>query len=363
MNLSNHINIAPFSLERKDKRHFLISELNELMIFHQNNSREYYNILKSYGILDKKYNKLEDFPYLPVRIFKDYELKSCNDADIIKTLTSSGTTSQKVSKIYIDKETSSLQTKVLVKITQDFLGKKRLPMLIIDTESVFKNPKEFSARGAGIMGLSTFGRDHTYALNHDMSINFDAITDFLNKYRNEKVFIFGFTYMIWKYFYTPLKDSRIKFDLSAAILMHSGGWKKLIHESVDNRTFKDKFKKLFNLEHIHNFYGMVEQVGSIYIECEQDHLHASIFSDIIIRDTMSLQPLNHLHEGLVETVSVLPKSYPGHSLLTEDLGTILGEDDCPCGRKGKYFTISGRLPQAEIRGCSDVYEFIQTPNR
>ena len=39
----------------------------------------------------------------------------------------------------------------------------------------------------------------------------------------------------------------------------------------------------------------------------------------------------------------------------EDEGIILGEDDCPCGRKGKYFKILGRLKDAEIRGCSDTY--------
>jgi hypothetical protein len=52
---------------------------------------------------------------------------------------------------------------------------------------------------------------------------------------------------------------------------------------------------------------------------------------------------------------MLPESYPGHSLLTEDEGVILGEDDCPCGRKGKYFKVMGRLKNAEIRGCGDTY--------
>ena len=49
-------------------------------------------------------------------------------------------------------------------------------------------------------------------------------------------------------------------------------------------------------------------------------------------------------------------SYPGHSVLTEDKGMIVGEDDCPCGRKGKYIKITGRIPKAEIRGCSDTFE-------
>lgn len=54
-------------------------------------------------------------------------------------------------------------------------------------------------------------------------------------------------------------------------------------------------------------------------------------------------------------VSCLPHSYPGNSLLTEDIGMIEGVDDCPCGRKGKYIKILGRMKNAEIRGCSDTY--------
>ena len=61
-------------------------------------------------------------------------------------------------------------------------------------------------------------------------------------------------------------------------------------------------------------------------------------------------------ELLPYAFSPMAVSYPGHSLLTEDMGAILGVDDCPCGRKGKYFRIDGRIPQAEIRGCSDTHE-------
>ena len=63
-----------------------------------------------------------------------------------------------------------------------------------------------------------------------------------------------------------------------------------------------------------------------------------------------------LKPGIIQVLSVLPGSYPGHSLLTEDEGTLLGEDDCPCGRFGKYFKVSGRIRNAEIRGCSDTYQ-------
>ena len=357
MNLEEYLEIPPSSLEKQDKQKFLLKEFNELTKLHSQKSNKYHSILKAYGLLNKSFSSIEELPFLPVRLFKNYELKSCKDNEVIKTLTSSGTTSQLVSKIFLDKETSILQTKALVKIMQTYLGKKRIPMLIIDTKSILKDRKMFSARGAGILGLSNFGRKHTYALDENMEIDFNIIETFLNKHKDEKIFIFGFTFMIWQYFYMKLKEKNIKLDLSNSILVHSGGWKKLVEQSVSNEVFKASLEKQTGINDIHDFYGMVEQVGSIFVECEYGHLHTPIFADLIVRDPMSLKPLSFGEEGLIEVLSILPRSYPGHVLLTEDLGTILGEDDCPCGKKGKYFKVKGRLPKAEIRGCSDTHAF------
>jgi len=58
---------------------------------------------------------------------------------------------------------------------------------------------------------------------------------------------------------------------------------------------------------------------------------------------------------VIQVLSVLPRSYPGHSLLTEDVGALLGEDDCPCGRLGRTLRVDGRLKSAEPRGCSDTH--------
>ena len=100
---------------------------------------------------------------------------------------------------------------------------------------------------------------------------------------------------------------------------------------------------------------MAEQSGCIYMECSQGHFHAASYFDVLIRrpQDFSIAPIGE--RGIIQVVSVLPKSYPGHSLLTEDEGMLIGEDDCLCGRKGKYFKVFGRLKNAEIRGCSDTY--------
>ena len=91
------------------------------------------------------------------------------------------------------------------------------------------------------------------------------------------------------------------------------------------------------------------------MECQQGHLHTSTYSDIILRRGIDFSECSIGEKGIIQVISLLPESYPGFSLLTEDEGVLLGVDDCPCGRKGNYFKVFGRLKNAEIRGCSDTY--------
>ena len=114
-------------------------------------------------------------------------------------------------------------------------------------------------------------------------------------------------------------------------------------------------EKWLGTNKIYNYYGMAEQTGTIYMECEHGYLHTSTYSDIVIRDKETLQTVDYKKEGLIEVLSPFPRSYPGHILLTEDVGMIVGEDDCPCHRRGKYFKVTGRIKKAQIRGCSDTH--------
>ena len=53
--------------------------------------------------------------------------------------------------------------------------------------------------------------------------------------------------------------------------------KKLVNEAVTNEIFRKLIKESTGIEAVHDYYGMVEQTGSIYLECEHGHLHALIF--------------------------------------------------------------------------------------
>lgn len=358
VNFEEILQIPPYSLNREKKRVILNERLKELTLLHYENCQDYHNILDSLFFNSQADVEYEAIPFLPVRLFKELELKSVADGEIIKIMTSSGTTGQKVAKIYLDKITAIYQQKVLIKIVSAFTQVSRMPMIIVDCPSVIKNRDIFSARGAGILGFSLFGRQKIYAFNDNMELDIDELQEFLKKYAGQEIFLFGFTFIVWQHFYKELcrlKKEGICLNLENGILIHGGGWKKLVSEAVSREEFKQALQSVCGIQRVHDYYGMVEQTGCIAMECEFGHLHTSNFSDIFVRNPIDFSLCKNGEEGVVQVVSTLPVSYPGHSLLTEDMGTILGEDDCPCGKMGKYFMISGRMKRAEIRGCSDTY--------
>jgi hypothetical protein len=346
---------APFAWERAEKTPRLLAALGALRAHHEAACPEY-RVLARLLAGTAEPSSVEEAAFLPVRLFKMYRLLSVPPEAVFKTLTSSGTTGQAPSRIVLDKETALAQSRALAHITRDFLGRQRLPLVILDTPSVIKDPAAFSARGAGILGFSVFGRDPFYALDDAMTLNRAGLQDYLQRHRGETILFFGFTFMIWEHFCGAFGPQAPGLDLAGARIIHGGGWKKLRNRAVDNDRFKARLREICGpATRVHNFYGMVEQTGSVCLECEEGRLHASNFSQIVIRDPLSLQPLPAGRPGLIETVSVLPWSYPGQALLTEDVGEWLGEDDCPCGRKGRTFAVHGRLPRSEARGCSDTY--------
>lgn len=346
---------VPYHLKQVEKEQQLLAKLNDLTTWHVDNCVEYKAMVEK-SVSLKRAECIEDVPFLPVQLFKLMDLKSIPTEDVVKVLTSSGTTGHAVSKIYLDRETSVKQTKTLVEVMKPILGGKRLPMIILDTKSVLKDRKSFSARGAGILGFSNFGRKHFYALNDDMTLDVEGLQAYLKEYEGQRILLFGFTFMIWQYVYKEARDRGIALDFGDNVLIHGGGWKKLKDEAVDAKTFNRLLREQLGIQEVHNYYGMVEQVGSIFVECSEGHLHAPQFADVIMRDPITFEVVGVGEQGLIQVVSELPKSYPGHSLLTEDLGTIHGVDDCACGWKGKYFSVAGRIPKAELRGCSDTFQ-------
>jgi phenylacetate-coenzyme A ligase PaaK-like adenylate-forming protein len=106
--------IKLYSLKNKNKTFHKI--INNLTKFHYKNCSLYKKILDGFRYNYKKNIVIDKLPFLPIRLFKNYELKSVDQKKIIKVLRSSGTTGSVPSKIFLDKQNSYNQIIVLNKI-------------------------------------------------------------------------------------------------------------------------------------------------------------------------------------------------------------------------------------------------------
>jgi len=303
---------------------------------------------------------LEQVPYIPVNMFKYFDLRICTEEQVVRVLNSSATTTAIPSKIYLDKKTSIRQTQGLISTLTSFIGGKRSPLLIIDSIESNKRGDNITARGAAIRGISTFGSKIFYTMDDDkgeLKLNIDRLLQFEKMYKEKEILVYGFTYILWSKFLKVLVQEGIKLDMPKLKLLHSGGWKKLISEKVEKNVFSESVAQIFNtnIANVIDFYGMVEQVGVVFLDCPYGNKHVPNFADIIIRDLQTLEEVKIGESGLIEVMSILGSSYPSQAILTEDIGEFIGVDDCACGRLGKYFRFKSRVDKAETRGCGDTF--------
>jgi len=321
----------------------------------------YGRFLKRLGPSPETWRAVADVPPVPVAMFKHFLLSAVDPADVIRELHSSATTGQQPSRIVIDKTTAFRQSRALTSILKEHLGGQRRPYLVLDAAESAAVGDTLTARGAAIRGVGNFASKTVYALqkrtNADLGLDWPVIEEFFAAHAAERILLFGFTFMVWTRFVMLLEERGLAFRASRAILLHSGGWKKLAAQAVSKEEFNRRTAAVLGCfpAAILDFYGMIEQVGTVFVDCESGNKHAPAFADVVIRRAHTLRPVDVGETGIIEVVSALPTSYPGQAIITEDQGILLGVDDCACGRKGSYFRFTKRIEQAETRGCGDTF--------
>jgi len=353
---------SPYELSQAEKERVFMPALREAALWHYQASPEFKKICQGKNFDPAQEFEIIDLPYIPVPIFKKFDLRSVPDLEIIKTLYSSGT-SGNPSKVFIDQATADAQGKALTKILTSFLGKERRHFLIFDSpNSVSSRSGELSSRGTAIRGILTMAKRFTFLLDDELKLDQEKLEKTLNELNPEKpVCFFGFTWLIYNVYLQygkQLAEALSKVKNSDTVILHIGGWKKLQDRAVSKAQFNQDLSTTFALpkSSVIDFYGMTEQLGTVYPDCSAGHKHAPAYAEIIIRnpETLLTQPNNQL--GFIQLVSPIPHSYPGISILSEDMGILLGTDDCPCGRKGKYFEFKKRSEGAEVKGCGDALD-------
>ncbi len=306
------------------------------------------------------YASYAEVPYLHVDVFKEFDLCAVPQDQVVRVLKSSATSTGTPSKIYLDKPTAFRQTRALASTIMDVLGNQQRAYLVLDCKEVNAQGSTLTARGAALRGFMPFASSMTYALTQSggsLELDIDALTNFFEQNEGKPIVVSGFTYIIWINVIQRLRDKGIRFDHPQMKVFHSGGWKRLTELSVEKMAFSEGVAQAFGCQptDVRDFYGMVEQVGVVFVDCEAGNKHTPNFAEVAIRDFMTLKPVQPGQQGLIQVLSVLPTSYPGQALLTEDVGVLQGYDNCACGRPGISFTFLGRVAQAELRGCGDAF--------
>ena len=351
--INDLLRLDPFGMTQAEKDAWYVADQKTLTQYHYDHCAPYQRLVDRVFPASKAATCLADLPYVPANLFKSAELKSIPDDDPTTELTSSGTSGKASSKIFLDKGAALLQSRVLKVIFSSVIARDNHAMFVVDTAAVPGATGPMSASRAAVRGFAPFARKTVFLKDPEQKLDVSPLIAHIETTPEKPFFIFGFTSFVWTDLIRKLVEDGIKVPKNDGILIHGGGWKKMQDQSVSRAQFDATAKDVLGVRAVHNYYGMVEQTGSVFLGCEHGYFHASIFSDVIIRDK-DLREAKIGEQGLIQVISLLPKSYPGHSILTEDLGTMEGVDDCACGRRGRYFSVHGRAPRTEIRGCSDA---------
>ena len=348
----------PFESTQAMKEKIFFDAMMESLEWHYNNCELFQKFCNSNSYDLRAMKKLEDIPYLPISIFKEVDLVSGKKELIEKVVLSSATTSGKPSKIALDKVTIKRQQLALKSIIENFLGTDRKHFIVFDAaDTAQKKERNISSRGSAIRGMAQFARSMTFILNDKLEFDKENLKKIVRM--EQKSIFFGFTGVIYSIYRQYKDDKEIReffASMHAGKLLHIGGWKKVKDVGVTKDEFNAQIGEFLGVEkgNVIDMYGMTEQLGTVYPDCEFGFKHMPLYSDIIIRDANTFKPIHEKKSGLIQLLTPIPNSYPGISLLTEDVGEMQGVDDCPCGRKGKYFLFKRRLESAPLKGCGDT---------
>jgi acyl-protein synthetase LuxE/acyl-CoA reductase LuxC len=354
----------PFSLESADRAPRLLDELNAAFVRHYRDCEPFQRICDaSKWSVSALPARLEDLPFLPAQYFKEAgsKLVSVPRDKVYRTLASSAT-SGRPSTVVLDQATARRQAKAVVSVLSEFIGKQRRFMLVCDVPPGTMQSGEISARAAATLGFMTFASGHRHVLRPteagQIEIDEAALQEAVAALKpNEPVTLIGFTFLLYTALLEPLQRQGKSFRLPpGSTILHIGGWKKLIDRKVDRTQLAKAAFATFGVtaDRVVDCYGFTEQMGTVYAECADGRKHAPAFADVIVRDPRTLGPVADGVVGIGQFLSLVPESYPGFSVLTDDLVRVLGRDDCACGRLGTTFEVLGRDSRAEIRGCGDV---------
>ncbi|MBW8049617.1 MAG: acyl transferase [Cytophagales bacterium] len=315
----------------------------KLFKYQAKNNKIYNKYISYLGIEKESINNIYEIPFLPINFFKTQKVVT-GELGIEKVFISSGTTKQKKSKHYIaDPEFYLKVCEASFKVFYGDISQYIFLALL---------PTYLDQKDSSLICMV----DHFIGKSNSDNSGFiiDKKPDLINKFvvDGSRVVLFGVTFALLdlteKYgcnLPALLSQRQNKAGGADIIIMETGGMKgrrkELLREDLHN-----KFKNGFGVQYIHSEYGMTELMSQAYSKgCGK--FMTPPWMSVILRDFND--PLNVNSKIKTGGINIIDLANVDSCAFieTQDLGRLNSDGS---------FEALGRIDNADIRGCSLMYD-------
>ncbi len=277
--------------------------------------------------------KVAQIPFLPIELFKNHKI-ICGSSEPEMIFESSGTTATIPSRHFIT-EIKLYHTSIDKGFRHFFGDPSDYIFLALLPSYLERKNSSLVYMAKYLMDLSGQSENGFYLYDHaDLLAKMDQLLK-----SRKKIFFIGVSF--------ALLDFAEKYhpDLSNAIIMETGGMKGQRKE-LTRPELHETLNKAFHSQSIMSEYGMAELLSQAYSK-KDGIFETPPWMRFMVRDIND--PFAYLEDGQTGGLNIIDLANVNSCsfIATQDLGRIMGD--------GKT-EILGRFDNADIRGCSLMYE-------
>jgi phenylacetate-coenzyme A ligase PaaK-like adenylate-forming protein len=345
----------------KTSDEIFIKAVKQNVMYHKKHCLEYAYILKDKRFHIKQLNNISDLsklPAIPTLYLKLHNLKSIDDRKMLIKATSSGTKGKK-SSIGFDMKGLLYGFRMVMKVASfhKLLSWKPTNYIVLGYEPNKNNKTVVSktAFGATLFAPAIKREFALKYINNNYQLDFKSLARTLIRYSHQPfpVRLIGFPAYTY-FFLNELKKAGVSVKLPKdSMVMLGGGWKQFYSEKVEKEELYKLIEDTLGIKksNCREFFGAVEH-PIIYCDCKNHHFHVPAYSRVIIRDVVTLLPVEKGKIGLLNLITPMLNSMPVVSVMTDDLAILHDGSECGCGIDTPYFEIIGRVGVEEIKTCA-----------
>ena len=282
------------------------------------------------GVLPEKIDKLIKIPFLPIQFFKTHKVIS-SKKKISHIFKSSGTTGDR-SINYVSN--IDIYIKSFSRSFENFYGP------IKDYTFLALVPSYLEQKNSSLVFmLDNFIQRSVYEESEFYLYNHKKLYKVLHKLKdsNRKIILFGVSYALLNF----IEKNPIK--MKNLIVIETGGMKGM-REEITRDQLHNKLKKGFGTVEIHSEYGMTELFSQAYAKNNKKFYNPNWMKTLTREIT---NPLNIQTNGK-GAINII-------DLANENSCAFIATDDIGIVYKDNSYEITGRLNEAEIRGCNQLF--------